>query len=297
MDITFLGTSFHIPTKARNHTAILLTHEGENILVDCGEGTQRQFRYADLNPCKLTKILITHWHGDHILGLPGLIQTLQLSSYGGILQIYGPKGTKRNMDELRNMFLRGSEVKLEVHEVDEGKIYEGKDLLISAHKMDHRVACVAYSVEKKAKVRMDVAKLKKLGVSGPIVGDLQKGKDAVFNGKKIKSKDVTYIQDGKKVTFILDTKINSNCIAAAKDADLFICEAEYLDENSDKAEERKHLTASQAGEIAKKAKVKELYLTHISQRYEMREGQILKEAKKKFKNTFLAKDLMRVKVE
>lgn len=296
MEITFLGTSFHIPTKKRNHSAILLTYEGENILVDCGEGTQRQFRYANLNPCKITKMLITHWHGDHILGIPGILQTLQLSSYNGTLQIYGPPGTKRNMDELRNLFLRNSDLKLEVYDVKEGKIYEGKDLIINAYEMDHGVPCLAYSVEKKSRTRMDVAKLKKLKISGPIVGDLQRGKDIMFNGKKIKSKDVTYIQKGKKVTFMLDTKINSNCITAAKDADLLICEAEYLEENAENAEERKHLTATQAGDIAKRAKVQQLYLTHISQRYEIREGQILKEAKKKFKNVKLAEDLMKIEI-
>ena len=91
MEIIFLGTSEAVPTEKKNHTAVLLRYENENILVDCGEGTQRQFRIAKINPCKLTRILITHWHGDHVLGLPGLLQTLALNNYSKQLYIYGPK--------------------------------------------------------------------------------------------------------------------------------------------------------------------------------------------------------------
>ena len=98
--LTFLGTSDSIPTEERNHTSILLTYEGENILIDCGEGTQRQIRKAKLNPCKITRILITHWHGDHVLGIPGLLQTLSMSGYNKTLYIYGPEGTKKFMKEL-----------------------------------------------------------------------------------------------------------------------------------------------------------------------------------------------------
>src|SRR3990167_8815127 len=101
--ITFLGTGNAIPTKKRNHTAILLTYKNENILIDCGEGTQRQFRIAELSPAKITKILITHWHGDHILGLPGLFETLAMTKYGKTLSIYGPVGTKRFIEEINKL--------------------------------------------------------------------------------------------------------------------------------------------------------------------------------------------------
>src|SRR3989339_623098 len=102
--ICFLGTSQAIPTAKRNHTAMLLQYNDENILVDCGEGTQRQFRKAALNPCKITKLLITHWHGDHVLGIPGLLQTLALSGYNKILYIYGPRGTKKYIEEIMKIF-------------------------------------------------------------------------------------------------------------------------------------------------------------------------------------------------
>ena len=102
--ITFLGTSDAIPSAARNHPSFLLTYQGENILVDCGEGTQRQFRKAGLNPCKITRILITHWHADHVLGIPGLLKTLALSGYNKTLYVYGPSGTRELMNSLLKLF-------------------------------------------------------------------------------------------------------------------------------------------------------------------------------------------------
>ena len=285
-----------IPTKKINHTAILITHEGQNILVDCGEGTQRQFKKAEINPCRLTHLLITHWHGDHILGIPGLLQTLSLNSYSRTLKIYGPYGTKKHMDQIFSMFLHESEIKIEVHEIGELS-FESGELRITSFKMDHGVPCLSYNIEQKARTKIDMGKLKKFGLKeGPLVGDLQKGKEVLVNGKKIKPKDVTYQQKGKKISVIMDTRINENCIKAAKDADVLICESTYIKENQDKAKEYKHLTSEQAGEIAKKSKAKSLYLTHLSQRYEMRENQILKEAKKKFSKVFLTEDLMRIEL-
>ena len=104
--LTFLGTSSAVPTKSRNHPSILLQYKEQNLLFDCGEGTQRQFRKAKLNPCKLTKIFISHWHGDHILGLPGLLQTLALNGYNNVLEIYGPLGTKQKMKNLFDFFFK-----------------------------------------------------------------------------------------------------------------------------------------------------------------------------------------------
>ncbi|KKK90177.1 hypothetical protein LCGC14_2725720, partial [marine sediment metagenome] len=142
--LTFLGTSASIPSAERNHTAILLTYYGENILVDCGEGTQRQFRKARLNPCKITRILITHWHADHILGIPGLLKTLALSGYNKTLFIYGPKGTKILMKTLLKLFAFKGEYNIKVEEVNE-KFFETKDFYLKTKKMTHRVPCNAYA--------------------------------------------------------------------------------------------------------------------------------------------------------
>jgi ribonuclease Z len=117
INVTFLGTSQAIPTAKRNHTAILVQYSGENILVDCGEGTQRQFRKAHINPCKLTKLLITHWHGDHILGIPGLFQTLLMNGYSRKLEIYGPKGTSYYIRKIIELLIPYCNLNLDIHEV------------------------------------------------------------------------------------------------------------------------------------------------------------------------------------
>jgi ribonuclease Z len=142
--IIFLGTGQAIPTAKRNHTSIWLNYKNENILVDCGEGTQRQIRKAHLNPCSITKILITHWHGDHILGLPGLLQTLALNGYNKKLEIYGPKGTSRFFQEIMNMFIFQGKINYEVKE-GEGIIFENSDFLIKALPMIHGAPCLDYS--------------------------------------------------------------------------------------------------------------------------------------------------------
>jgi len=294
--ITFLGTSQAIPTAKRNHTAVLMQYKNENILIDCGEGTQRQFRKAKLNPCKLTRILITHWHGDHVLGLPGLLQTLALNNYNKTLHVYIPKATRPYIDLIFRMFVFQGKIKYEIHECTEGKILETSDFLIQAEKMLHGTPTLAYSFEEKDKIRINKNKLKKLKIYGKIISELQKGKDIIWQGKKIKAKSLTYLQKGRKITFILDTKINPNCNKIAKDSDLLITEATYANKEKDLASEYKHLTAEQAALIAKKSKSKKLILTHISQRYENKENILLNEAKKIFKNTILAEDFMRTEV-
>ena len=293
--IVFLGTGQAIPTARRNHVAILLSYSSENILVDCGEGTQRQFRRAGINPCSLTKILITHWHGDHILGLPGLLQTLALNGYNKELKIYVPQGTKNFMEQIFNMFIFQGKLKYKIEEV-EGKFLENKDFILEAGRMSHGTSCNAYSFTEKDKLRIDKKKLKKMKIKGKLIGDLARGKDIQFNGKTIRASQLTYKQEGRKITFILDTRVNDNAIKIAKNSDLLICESTYMKEEKDLAERYGHLTAGQAADIAKKSNSKKLVLLHISQRYEYKEKAILQEAKKVFKNTIIAEDLDRVEV-
>lgn len=292
--LIFLGTSQAIPTEKRNHTAVLLKYKDETILIDCGEGTQRQFRKAKLNPCKLTRILITHWHGDHVLGLPGLLQTLALNNYNKTLHIYIPKGTSNHINLIFKIFVFQGKIKYEIHECNSGKILETQDFCITAEKMFHGTPTLAYSFEEKAKIRINKEKLKKLKIQGRIISELQKGKNITWGNQKIKAKDLIYMQKGKKITIIMDTCINNNALKIAKNSDLLITESTYAEKEASLAKERSHLTAKQAAQIAKKSKSKKLILTHISQRYENNEEIILNEAKKIFKNTILAEDLMKV---
>ena len=294
--LTFLGTSDAVPSAERNHTSILLTYEGENILVDCGEGTQRQFRKLGLNPCKITRILLTHKHADHSIGLIGLMKTLELSGYNKTLFIYGPKGTKRFIENLFLAFGNVENYKIEVHEVL-GKFFENEDFFLEAEKMIHGVLCNAYNFVKKGQIRIDRAKLKKSGLpNGPLLKKLKEGKDIVHEGKKYLAKNLTFEEDGTKISFILDTAMNDNAIRFAKDSDLLVADSSFGSDLEDKANLHQHLTASQAAEIAKKSKSKKLILTHISQRYERKKEVLLKEAKKIFKNSHLVKDLDVVEV-
>lgn len=293
--ITFLGTGQAVPTKTRNHTGILLSHGSENILVDCGEGIQRQFRIAEINPCNLTRLLITHWHGDHILGIPGLLQTLVMNNYNKTLNIYGPEKTQQYIHELIRLFAIRKELKLQIHEVHPGKIIEEKDFYIEALDMHHNVPCLAYSFVEKEKRRINKEKLKQLKIPpSPLLKKLQQGEDVEHAGKRIKASDLTYLQQGKRITFILDTAVNENMLKIARDADLLICESTYSSKEKEKAEEYKHMTAEQAAQVAKDAGVKKLILLHISQRYEGKEKILLKEAKKIFKNTSIANDFDKI---
>jgi len=297
--ITFLGTSQAVPTLTRNHTAIHISYANENILIDCGEGTQRQFRKARLNPCKLTRILITHWHGDHVLGLPGLLQTLALNNYSKTLHIYGPLGTKEFFEKITSMFVfvLKRELKVEVHEIADGVVFETPDFFVEARRMHHGTACLAYRFVEKDRVKLDKKKFTRYGLSeSPILKVLKEKGKIKWKGKTIRLEQVSKIVRGRKITIILDTKLNKNCYEIAKNADLLICESTYSDEDAEKAKEYKHLTAKQAGEIAKKAKAKKLILTHISQRYEGKEKLLLKEAKKIFKNSEIAEDLKSIEI-
>src|SRR3989304_4750110 len=138
--ITFLGTGSMIPDEKRGHPAFLISHKTENILVDCGEGTQVQFRKAKLNPCKITRILITHWHGDHTFGLPGLLRTLATSGYNKKLVIYGPRGLRKHFDEMFFAFGGINEFPIEIKEVS-GKFLETPEFYIEAESMVHVQPC------------------------------------------------------------------------------------------------------------------------------------------------------------
>ncbi len=289
--VTFLGTADAIPSAMRNPTSILLNYNKENILIDCGEGTQRQFRKARLNPCKVTRILISHWHGDHVLGIPGLLQTLALSGYKKTLFVYGPKGTKSFMKSLLNTFVFRERYPIKVEEVN-GKFFETEDFYLEAKKMTHGIPCNAYTFIKKGQMRIDKKKLKKSKLPlGPLLQKLKQGRNIVYRGKKYLVKNLTFREGDKKISFVFDTCINKSIVPFVKNSDLLVCESSFGSELEKRAKEYKHLTAKQAAEISKKSKSKKLILSHISQRYNKNLKKVLNDARKIFKNSFLVKDL------
>lgn len=258
-------------------------------MIDCGEGTQRQLRIAKISPCKITKLLITHWHGDHILGIPGLIQSMGANGCKGPLEIYGPKGTSNYIKNMFKWFSFPLRIELKVNEVNK-KFFENENFTLTAYKMDHDIPCNAYTIQEKDKRNIQMNYIKKFGLKqNPILKNLQKGKNITWKGKKILASKATKIKKGKKVTVVLDTAYCSNAIKAAKDSDVLVCEATWMNDLETKNSGLKHLTTKQAGMIAKKAKVKQLIITHFSQRYND-EKVLEKEAKKTFKNVKSAKD-------
>jgi ribonuclease Z len=297
IEIIFLGTSSMVPTKERNHSGALISFKGNNILVDCGEGTQRQLKFAGISASKINKILITHWHGDHVLGLPGLLQTLAANDYDKILEIYGPKGTKGRFNHMFKAFeFDHSRIKINIKEINNGIFFENDDFVLETLQLEHGIECLGYNFIEKDRRRIELKKAERYGLKeGPILGKLQDGKTITLNGKKIKPSDVSYIVEGKKVTFISDTLPCRNAYKLAEDADLLICEATYKSELEGKSEEYYHMTAKQAAAIANKENVKQLILTHISARY--KDGKEVEEdAKDVFDNVKCAYDLMKVEL-
>lgn len=295
-----MGTSCMVPTKERNVSAIYLEHKGEGILIDCGEGTQRQMNIAGINRLKVKKILISHWHGDHVAGLIGLIQTIgNIEKEDKCLHLYGPKGSEERLANLLKSTYFYQKFDIEVHELNpQGveRFYEGEDYYLECAWLEHSVPCLGFSFIEKDKRKMDMVKAEKLGLrSGSLVGKLQDGKSVEFKGKTIRPEDVSHVVLGRKVTIIWDTIFTNACLELAKDADLLICEASYAADLKEKAEEYKHLTTQQAGFIATQADVRELIVTHFSQRYKTAEV-LEEEIRTFFKNSRCAFDFMKVKI-
>jgi len=294
MQLTFLGTSCMMPTKERNPSAQILQYKSDGILFDCGEGTQRQMKITGISLSKVTRILISHWHGDHVLGLPGLLLTIASMELSKGVEIYGPRGSKKAFQSLFGGIDFETKFNIKISEVHEGKFFENDDYILESLPMQHPVPCVGFSFIEKDKRRVDMAALKKMGVEeGPHIGDLQEGKNIDYKGKKVMADYVTTMIKGRKITFITDTLLNENCYTLAEDADILICDSTYTSKLKDKAVEHGHLTALEAAQIASKAGVKKLILTHFSARYK-NTIEIEEDARTAFDNVICAYDFMKI---
>ena len=296
MKMTFLGTQAMQPTRERGLSSIHLTADSESWLIDCGEGTQRQMKIAGIKPTKLTKIFISHFHADHVLGLAGLMRNLSANEYKGVLHIYGPKGLPVFFDHLLRSSLYIPKVKVRLVEIKPGKIVETERLIVEAFRLFHSVESLGFVVQEKAKRKINPEVMRRIGlVQHPLLGELQRGKDIVWKGKKVSVKKATFLVAGRKYVFIQDTGFDKKLVKYAKGADLLVCESTFESKDEEKARECRHLTAGQAGMIAKKGKVKRLIVTHFSQRYADL-SQMRKDARKAFPKAELAEDFMTVEV-
>ena len=297
MEITFLGTASAVHSSTRSHPSIALKAFGETMLFDCGEGTQRQLIYAKISPMKISKIFITHYHGDHILGMPGLLQSMNFRGRETKLTIYGPKGLDNLRQAISNLGFPDFDFPLEWIEIDSGTVIENEEYIIKAQRVKHNTLTLAYSVEELKKPRFLRQKAIDLGVPvGPKFGKLHSGESVEVNGEIIKPEQVLGPpRKGHKITYSGDTMPCEEIINFAKDSTILIHESTYKAEDKDKADLHAHSTSVDAANIALNSNSKELILTHISTRY-TEVDDLLKEAQEIFKNTKIAKDLMKLEL-
>ena len=295
MEIIFLGTSSAVPTLERNHPSIALRAFAEVMLFDCGEGTQRQLIEAKISPMKITKIFISHFHGDHILGLGGLIQSLGFRGREKDLDIYGPKGLHKIINAISSFGYFQINYNLNIHEIQDGTVIETEDYVVECAKVEHNIPSYAYSIREKKKPLFLREKAEELGIPpGPLYGKLHNGEEVEFEGRIIKPEQVLgEAKKGKKISYSGDTKPCEAMIRLARDSDILIHESTYETEDHQRAVDNAHSTSVEAAEIAREANVNELVLTHISTRYTSDEN-IKSEAQKVFKNTKVARDYMKI---
>ncbi|GAB4309795.1 MAG: ribonuclease Z [Methanobacteriaceae archaeon] len=293
MELIFLGTSSALPTKFRNHSAVALKAYGEIFLFDCGEGTQRQMSKMKLSPMKISKIFITHFHGDHFLGLPGIIQTMGFRGRKSPIHIFGPAGLGKIMEHIVKLGYFSLTFDIHIHEIKKGVIIEEEDYKIECCPMDHTITNIAYSIIEKRKPKFLREKALSLGIKpGPDYGKLQRGKSIKIGSELIKPEQVLGPErKGIKIVYSGDTRPCPEMVEFANEADVLIHESTFESKHINKALENGHSTVTQAAEIAKKAKVNKLILTHISTRYK-KTDQLDKESRKIFKNSVIAEDFM-----
>lgn len=267
--VTFLGTAASAPTASRGTSATLVARGGERILVDCGEGTQRQFLRSGVGLVDLDLILLTHLHADHYLGLPGLLKTYGLRDRDTPLRVVGPPGLRALVEALRPVFGRlGFPVAFEEH--DGGVVHTSEGARIEAFPTRHRIASVGYAlVEDDRPGAFDVAAATALGVPpGPLFGRLQRGEALDLGGRVVTPGQVMGPpRHGRRVVLTGDTEPCAATVLAAEGADLLVHEATFLEADADRARETGHSTAREAAEVAVRAGVRMLALTHLSSRF------------------------------
>jgi ribonuclease Z len=300
INVIFLGTAGSVPTLNRSLPSIIIKRQNEQIMFDCGEGTQRQILKVQTGFHKKMKILISHLHGDHVLGLPGLLQTMALLDRHKKIEIYGPSGIKHFLECSKEILKFGLTFPVEITEIyDSGMICEEKNYIIKAIRSSHTETSLSFGfIEKPRPGKFYPEKARTLGVpESDLWSKLQEGKNIkLSDGRIVKSTDVTGpLRKGRKIVYTGDTRPIKNFEVFASKADLLIHESTFDDSLIDKALVDGHSTPSQAANEAKKANVKKLVLTHISARYPDSEI-LLKQAQKIFQNTLIAKDLMKLKL-
>ncbi|WP_226673065.1 ribonuclease Z [Rossellomorea aquimaris] len=300
MELLFLGTGAGVPAKLRNVTSIalkLLEERGAVWLFDCGEATQHQILHTSLKPRRIEKIFITHLHGDHIYGLPGLLGSRSFQGGESELTVYGPKGIKEYIEVSLSVSRTHLQYPLEVKEIGEGAIFEDDGFIVEAMALDHALPTFGYRVVEKDKPGvLQVDRLRENGVPpGPLYKKLKAGETVTLeDGMEIDGMEFLGPSiPGRVVTILGDTRVCSAAVELGKDADVLVHEATFNRDQVEMAREYFHSTTKQAGETALQAGAKRLFLTHISSRYAKESwGELEKEAREVFPETYMANDFM-----
>ncbi len=289
MDVWTIGTSSSVPTRDRDLPANMINFDGERLLFDCGEGTQKRLMMDKLGLMKISRVFITHWHADHFSGLLGLIQTLEMEGREHPLYIYGPPRTEEFTERVLDTGYFTRNYDIIVEDIVEGDAIVGEGYEVLPFEVEHGVNAFGYVFEEESKVKANKRKMKEIGLgASPKVGQLKQGKAVEHEGETIQPSDVVEEVPGRKIVYSGDTAKCDNMVEHARDADILIHEATVGHELID--ERPNHTSARQAAEIAREAGVDKLVLTHISRRYRGKENELLEEAREIFENTVLAED-------
>jgi ribonuclease Z len=294
IDVIFLGTGGSLPTKERGLPAVALRRDGELFLFDCGEGTQRQMMHAGLGFNRPMSIMISHLHGDHILGLPGLLQTMSSLIRDKPLDLYGPEGISAYLASLRRTLGFAANFPVRVKELKPGQEVSKGAYNIKTTNAMHDITCLAYAlIETDRPGRFHPEKAKRLGVpEGPSWKQLQMGKEVSIEGKTVTPRQVIEEpRPGLKIVYAIDTRPSDEVKLLAKGADLLMHDGGFAEDRRDKAKEYFHSTAREAARVAKVARVRKLALVHISA-VTRDDSILLKQARSVFKATIVPKDLM-----
>ena len=299
LSVTFLGTSAARPTVERNVTAIVVVREGETLLFDCGEGTQRQMMRYGVS-FTLSDIFVTHFHADHFLGIAGLLRTLGLQGRTEPMRLFGPRGAKRVLGEVVELGVERSPFPVEIVELKPGDRVERKDYDIATFATEHGRASIGYALVEHVRLgRFDPDRARALGIpEGPLWGRIHKGETVTLpDGSRVSPAElVGPARPGRKLVYPGDTRPCQSVVAAADGADLLIHEATFGDEEKDRAKDTEHSTAAEAAQVALAARVRQLALHHLSARYSADSGVLLEQAQAVFAETVVARDGMTIDV-